>query len=115
MSVASLNPKIGERLHTLHFLLVGDPMETQGKHKLTQEDLVVLLQEKADELGRVPTKKEMPTEIIGAIHGEFGKWIYALEAAGLRTPSETTLLRRKHSKAKWKKLHRHGSKEDMKK
>ena len=84
-------------------------METQEKHNLTQEDLVVLLQEKADELGRVPTKKEMPTEIIGAIHREFGKWIYALEAAGLRTPSETALLRRKHSKAKWKKLHRHGS------
>ena len=84
-------------------------METQGKHKLTQKNLVVLLQEKADELGRVPTKKEMPAEIIGAIHREFGKWIYALEAAGLRTPSETALLRRKHSKAKWKKLHRHGS------
>ena len=57
----------------------------------------------------------MTPEVIGAIHREFGKWIYALEAAGLRTPSETSLLRRKHSKAKWKKLHRHGSKEDMKK
>ena len=84
-------------------------METQEKHKLTQEELIVLLKEKREELGRVPTKKEMPTEIIGAIHREFGKWIYALEAAGLRTPSETALLRRKHSKAKWRKLHRHGS------
>ena len=84
-------------------------METQEKHKLTQEELIVLLQEKREELGRVPTKKEMPAEIIGAIHREFGKWLYALEAAGLRTPSETALLRRKRSKAKWKKLHRHGS------
>ena len=84
-------------------------METQEKHKRTQEELIVLLQEKRKALGRVPTKKEMPAEIIGAIHREFGKWIYALEAAGLRTPSETALLRRKRSKAKWKKLHRHGS------
>ena len=84
-------------------------METQEKHKLTQEELIVLLKEKREELGRVPTKKEMPTEIIGAIHREFGKWIYALEAAGLRTPSETALQRRRRSKAKWRKLHRHGA------
>ena len=35
-------------------------METQEKHKLTQEELIVLLQEKREALGRVPTKKEMP-------------------------------------------------------
>ena len=90
-------------------------MEQEKKHKLTKEELIVILQNKREELDKVPTKKDMTAEMIGAIHREFGKWIYALEAAGLRTPSETTLLRRKHSKAKWKKLHRHGSKEDMKK
>ena len=90
-------------------------MEQEKKHKLTKEELIVILQNKCEELDKVPTKKDMTPEVIGAIHREFGKWIYALEAAGLRTPSETSLLRRKHSKAKWKKLHRHGSKEDMKK
>lgn len=90
-------------------------METQEKHKLTQEELVALLQKKAEELGRVPTKKEMPAEVIGAVHREFGKWLYALEAAGLRTPSETALQRRKHSKAKWRKLHRHSTGEQMEK
>lgn len=90
-------------------------MEQEKKHKLTKEELIVILQNKREELDKVPTKKNMTPEVIGAIHREFGKWIYALEAAGLRTPSETALLRRKHSKAKWKKLHRHGSKEDMKK
>lgn len=87
-------------------------MEISKDHKLTKEEILALMLEKTEELGRAPKKKEMDAAFIGAVRREFGKWIYALEEAGLRTPSEATLQRRRRqserkAKARRKQVKRH--------
>jgi len=77
-----------------------------SKHKYTREELIQIIQDLNDTLGHVPTKKDVAGEIIGGCHSVFGKWVYALEAAGVKTPTEKTLTRRAHHKAKWKKRHK---------
>ena len=78
-----------------------------SKHaKYTREELIQILQELNEALGHVPTKKDVTSEIIGGCHSVFGKWVYALEEAGVKIPTEKTLARRAHRKAKWKKLHK---------
>lgn len=76
------------------------------KHKYTREELIQIIQDLYESLGRVPTKKDVAGEIIGGCHSVFGKWVYALEAAGVKKPTERTLARRAHHKAKWKKMHK---------
>jgi|GEM_PF-1552833 len=64
----------------------------------TKEQLIAALQARAKELGKCPVKKDMPEEMKPYFKLTFGKWCYALEAAGLRIPSRTTLERRNRRK-----------------
>ena len=68
----------------------------------SKQELIEVLVDRSKELGRCPTKKDMPEDIKPYFKMAFKKWCYALEAAGLRNPSKKTLERRnrhKHVKA----------------
>lgn len=73
----------------------GTEKTADEKKRYTRQELIDLLLQKQEELGRVPTRKDMPEGTLAAYKSEFNKWVYALEAAGVRTPSEKTLERRK--------------------
>ncbi len=73
--------------------------------RMTRQELTDLLLKRYEELGRVvPTRKDMPEGTIGAYKSEFGKWAYALEAAGLRKPSAATLEKRRNRKKRMELL-----------
>ena len=73
-----------------------------------QRRIIHFINEKAKELGKCPEKNDMTQQELVRIRRAFGKWVYALEASGQRTPSETTLQRRRNKKMKWKRKHRKG-------
>ena len=62
--------------------------------------LIKLLKDMEQELGRKPKKSDINNKDLGAIRKCFGKWCYALEAAGLQIPSPETIERRLHRKTK---------------
>ena len=84
---SSFSPRFGKR----------DPEETKR--------LIELLQRKAEELGRRPRKTDLESEDLGNIRSNFGKWCYALEEAGLTTPSKATVERRRNKIEKWERKH----------
>ena len=59
-----------------------------------------LLNEMEQRLGRKPKKSDVDNKDLWAIRKCFGKWCYALEAAGLKMPSPETIERRMHRKTK---------------
>ena len=63
--------------------------------QVTKEEAIKVMQQLAEELGRPPKKIELPERIGNRIRPLFEKWCYALEAAGLRTPSEKVLEKRR--------------------
>ena len=76
------------------------------QYPYTKEELVEFLLKKRDELGRVPTKKDIPEEMRPYYRVYFGKWCYALEETGIVIPSEHTLERRARKKGKYDRLHK---------
>lgn len=66
--------------------------------RFTREELIGLILKRQEELGRPPCRKDMPEGTLAAYKSEFGKWVYALEAAGVRKPSATTIQRRRNRK-----------------
>lgn len=75
------------------------------QYPYTKEELLDYLLKKRDELGRKPTKKDIPEKMRPYYRVYFGKWCYALEIAGIVVPSERTLARRQRKKDKYNKLH----------
>lgn len=75
------------------------------QYPYTKEELVEFLLKKRDELGRKPTKKDIPEEMRPYYRVYFGKWCYALEETGIVVPSEHTLERRAKKKAKYNEKH----------
>jgi hypothetical protein len=69
----------------------------------TKEELIRFLLDKQAELGRKPTKKDIPDAIKPYYRVLFGKWCYALEASGIVIPSEATLERRRRHKTRHRK------------
>ena len=69
------------------------------------ERLIKYIQELADELGHKPRKTDLDPDELGRIKSCFGKWVYALEAAGLQTPSQGTIKRRNTQMSRWKRKH----------
>ncbi len=64
----------------------GLPLNKKNKLKYTDEELLQLLKDKAQELGRSPYRREL---IEGAtIDTRFGSWNKALEKAGLEANKE---------------------------
>lgn len=76
------------------------------QYPYTKEELVEFLLKKRDELGRKPTKKDIPEEMRPYYRVYFGKWCYALEKTGIVIPSEHTLERRAKKKGKYDRLHK---------
>ena len=77
------------------------------KHKdypYTKEELTEFLLKKRDELGRKPTKKDIPEEMRSYYRVYFKKWCYALEECGIVIPSERTLARRMRHKSHDRRL-----------
>ena len=72
--------------------------------RLNRQELIDLLQKRREDLGRNPTRKDMPEGTIGAYRSEFDKWVYALEAAGFKHPSEKTLQRRRKRRKRMESL-----------
>ena len=70
----------------------------EKKYPYTREELLDYLYKKQEELGRKPCKKDIPDEMKPYYRVYFGKWCYALEAAGIVVPSERALARRQHYK-----------------
>ena len=66
------------------------------QYPYTKEELIDYLLKMRDELGRKPVKKDIPDEMKPYFRVFFGKWCYALEAAGIVIPSERALARRQH-------------------
>ena len=85
----------------------GKQERQMGKAKnLTEEELIRILKDLREKLGRDPAKKDVPEEIRGQYKSRFGKWCYALEAAGIRRPSEATLERRRKHRQKTREKYR---------
>ena len=86
-----------------------DSMEKQTAATLTEEEqreqLCAMLRARAETLGRMPNRKDMKPEELSELRRCFGKWVYALEAAGLRIPSQQSLDRRKAKRKKWDRKH----------
>ena len=64
----------------------------------SREELIGILLRMEQKLGRRPKKSDIPDDIKPAYRKVFGKWLYALEAAGLSVPSERTIERRRRHK-----------------
>ena len=69
----------------------------------TREELIAILLAEQRRLGRQPKKSDMPEELKPIYRKVFGKWCYALEAAGIVIPSQRTLDRRMRHKMKHRK------------
>ena len=76
------------------------------QYPYTKEELVEFLLKKRDELGKTPTKKDIPEQMRPYYRVYFGKWCYALEETGIVIPSEKTLERRARKKGKYDRLHK---------
>lgn len=68
----------------------------------SEAEAIRLLTEKAEELGRLPHKRDFPKNMPGAIKAELGPWSRALEKAGLKKVSQTYLNRKARQRAKRK-------------
>ena len=78
---------------------------SRKQYPYTKEELTEYLIKKRDELGRVPTRKDIPEKMRPYYRVYFGKWCYALEETGIVIPSEHTLERRAKKKAKYNEKH----------
>ncbi len=76
------------------------------QYPYTKEELTEYLLRKRDELGRKPTKKDIPEQMRPYYRVYFGKWCYALEETGIVIPSEMTLARRARHKARYDRRHK---------
>ena len=76
------------------------------RDKEEMKAVIKLLNDRAAALGRRPKKLDMTGKELGMIKKCFGKWCYALEAAGLSVPSDETIARREAKAAKWKRKHK---------
>ncbi len=74
------------------------------KYPYTKEELAEYLLRLRDELGRKPTKKDIPEEMRPYYRIYFKKWCYALEEVGIVIPSQHTLERRARHKNRYKML-----------
>lgn len=66
--------------------------------QMSDEALLAVVQQKAEELGRRPLKSEM--ELTWYLKERFGPWTRMLERAGLKPASKTHQRRRKTSRRK---------------
>ncbi len=84
--------------------------------KMTKEQCILLLQHKANELGRFPKKSDFDNETVNLIKSYFGPWPRALEAAQIKEPNlekiEQKREKRRRAKLNQIKYRKEHSKED---
>jgi len=79
--------------------------EQMKQKQYTKEELIRYLQNRRAELGKRPTRKDVPEDIKAEIKRVFGKWCYGLEESGLIKPSAAALKRRAARAEKWRRVH----------
>lgn len=82
------------------------------KGKITKEQCILLIQQKAQELGRFPKKSDFDIETVNMVKSYFGPWPRALEEAGIKEPNLKKIqqkrekrLRAKANQIKYRKEH----------
>ncbi len=71
--------------------------------KLGREECLKLLEDKAENMGRLPKKSDFTDWEVQSIKNFFGPWPRALEAAGVKEPrNEDKLLKNKEKRIKSK-------------
>lgn len=74
--------------------------------KMSKEDCLLILRQKAAEIGELPKKSDFTEQEVARIKSYFGPWPRALEAAGLKPPKadeKTAKSAQKHIRAKRRK------------
>lgn len=66
--------------------------------KLSREDCVQLLNDRASQLGRIPVKSDFTSHQIMMIKSYFGPWPRALEASGLKVRNAAKIDQNGHAK-----------------
>lgn len=70
--------------------------------KLTKNDCILLIQQKADAVNRMPKKSDFDNETVSMIKSFFGPWPRALEAAGVKKPNEERLIKKREKRRRAK-------------
>lgn len=78
--------------------ICGLEIKKMMKDKLTREDYIQLIQQKAEELGRFPKKSDFDVQTISMIKSLFGPWPRALEAAGVKLPNHERLQKKREKR-----------------
>lgn len=68
------------------------------KDMLTRTECILLIQQKAGELGRFPKKSDFDTAAVSRIKSFFGPWPRALEAAGVKEPDLKRLQKKREKR-----------------
>ena len=71
----------------------------------TRQELIDYLWDIKEKKGSDPVKADLPFGMNQYFRKEFGKWCYALEAAGIRVPSQQTLERRRRKRKRHRRKH----------
>lgn len=66
--------------------------------KLTKEDCILVIKQKADELGRFPKKSDFDVGTVSMIKSFLGPWPRALEAAGIKEPNQERIDRKREKR-----------------
>ncbi|MCI9145427.1 MAG: hypothetical protein HFJ97_03570 [Eubacterium sp.] len=84
--------------------------------KVTKEQCILLIQQKASELERFPKKSDFDNETVNTIKSYFGPWPRALEAAEIKEPNleriEQKREKRRRAKANQIRYRKEHSKEE---
>lgn len=67
-------------------------------NRISKEECICCLQQKAEELGRLPKKSDFDVETVNGIKSFFGPWPRALEAAGIKKPDPLRMQRRREKR-----------------
>lgn len=65
---------------------------------LTRKECILLIQQKAGELGRFPKKSDFDDAAVSRIKSFFGPWPRALEAAGVKEPDLKRLQKKREKR-----------------
>lgn len=70
--------------------------------KYTKDDCIILIQNKANALKRLPKKSDFDEDAVSMIKSYFGPWPRALEAAGVKEPDIAKLAQKKEKRRRAK-------------
>lgn len=68
------------------------------KNMFTREDCILLLRQKAGELGRFPKKSDFDEMTVNSIKSFLGPWPRALELAGVKKPNPGRIKKKREKR-----------------